>query len=212
MVAMSFNRPSVIMWGILNESHSHDPRCRPAYETLLSRLRQLDPTRPVTYASNHPLNDVCLDLADIVSINCYPGWYHGEIADVPDKLDEITTHLDSAGHHDKPLIISEIGAGAISGWRDGNQTRWSEQYQAKLLDTVVRHLFVDRARACGLSIWQFCDCRTSEAVHKILGRPRGFNNKGVVDEYRRPKLAYKVVKRHFFALNAGKSSPSSAKV
>jgi len=203
MVAMSFNRPSVILWGILNESHSHDRRCRPAYQTLLGRLRQLDPTRLVTYASNHPFDDVCFDLVDVVSLNCYPGWYEGQITDIPAKLDEVMAHLDSAEGRDKPLIISEIGAGAIPGWRDGNQARWSEQYQARLLDVAIGHLFGGQARACGLSIWQFCDCRTSEAVYKILGRPRGFNNKGVVDEYRRPKLAYDVVKRHFLALNKG---------
>ena len=32
-------------------------------------------------------------------------------------------------------------------------------------------------------------------VPRVLGRPRGFNNKGVVDEYRRPKLAYDLVRR-----------------
>jgi beta-glucuronidase len=202
MVAMALNRPSVIMWGILNESHSHDPRCRPAYEALLGHLRQLDPTRPVTYASNHPFDDVCLDLVDVVSINCYPGWYVGTIADIPDELDRIVAHLDATGHADKPVIISEIGAGAIPGWRDWNETRWSEQYQARLLDVVMRHLFLDRERFCGLSIWQFCDCRSSELVGRILGRPRGFNNKGVVDEYRRPKLAYEVVRRCFRKLTA----------
>lgn len=197
MVAVSFNHPSVIMWGILNESHSHDPECRPGYSTLLGRLRDLDPTRPVTYASNHPFEDVCLDLVDVVSINNYPGWYVGEIEDIPEQLDRIVEHLDSHGQADKPLIISEIGAGAVPGWRDVNETRWSEPYQAKLLDTVIRHLFVDRDRAAGLALWQYCDCRTSEAVRKILGRPRGFNNKGVVDEYRRPKQGYHVVKARF---------------
>jgi beta-glucuronidase len=197
MVAASFNHPSVIMWGILNESHSHDPECRPGYSTLLGRLRDLDPTRPITYASNHPFEDVCLDLVDVVSINNYPGWYGGEIEDIPEQLDRIVEHLDSHGQADKPLIISEIGAGAVPGWRDWNEARWSEPYQAKLLDTVIRHLFVDRDRVMGLALWQFCDCRTSEAVRKILGRPRGFNNKGIVDEYRRPKQGYGVVKAHF---------------
>jgi beta-glucuronidase len=201
MVAVSFNHPSVIMWGILNESHSHDAACRPTYETLLGRLRELDPSRPVTYACNHPFDDVCLDLADVVSINCYPGWYVGEIADIPAELDRIVAHLDSTGQAGKPLIISEIGAGAVPGWRDWNEDRWTEQYQAKLLDAVIRHLFVEQDRACGLSIWQFCDCRTSELGWKALGRPRGFNNKGILDEYRRPKLAYEVVKRHFRALS-----------
>lgn len=204
MVAMSANCPSVIMWGILNESHSHDIECRPAYETLLGRLRELDPTRPVTFASNHPFDDLCLDLADIVSINCYPGWYgSGEIDTIPEFLDQLVHHLDVEGQPegvtfaDKPLIISEIGAGAIPSWRDMNEARWSEQYQAKHLGTVLQHLFVDRDRACGISLWQFCDCRTSEQVQRALFRPRAFNNKGTVDEYRRPKLAYQVVKRYF---------------
>jgi beta-glucuronidase len=200
MVAMSANHPSVLMWGILNESHSDDPACRPAYEAILGRLRELDPTRPVTYACNHVFDDVCLDLADVVSVNCYPGWYRGEIADIPAYLDGVVAHLAKTGHGDKPLIISEIGAGAVPGWRDWHGCRWTEQYQARLLDAVIGHLFVQRDRFSGLSIWQFCDCRSSEMTSRILGRPRGFNNKGVVDEYRRPKLAYEVVKRHFHAL------------
>lgn len=199
MVAADFNHPAVIMRGILNESHSHDPACRPGYETLLGRLRDLDGTRPVTYASNHPFEDLDLDLVDILSVNCYPGWYGSEIERIPAEIDRIVAALDPE-HAEKPLIISEIGAGAIYGWRDWNGARWTEQYQARLLETVIRHLFVDRDRAAGLAIWQFCDCRTPEAVQKILGRPGGFNNKGVVDAYRRPKQAYDVVKRAFHAL------------
>ncbi len=202
MVTQSTNRPSVIMWGILNESHSEDPACRPAYETLLGRLRELDPTRPVTYASNHPFDDRCLDLIDIISINSYPGWYIGKIADIPTLLDKIVNHLDATSPTRKPIIISEIGAGAIPGWRDWNEAHWTEQYQAKLLDMVIRHLFMDRERVCGLSIWLYNDFRTSELVSRLLGRPRSYNDKGVVDEYRRPKLAYDVVKGHFRALNS----------
>jgi beta-glucuronidase len=40
-------------------------------------------------------------------------------------------------------------------------------------------------------------------VRKILGRPRGFNNKGIVDEYRRPKQGYAVVKARFGELQEG---------
>lgn len=200
MVAVGRNHSSVILWGIQNESHSNDPACRPAYERLLGLLRELDPTRPLTFASNHPFDDVCFDLADVISINCYPGWYVGEIEEIPANLDEIIAHVDRAGQADKPLIIAEIGAGAIYGWRDWNETRWSEQYQARLLETVIRHLFVDGDRACGLAIWQYCDVRASEQVRRALFRPRAFNNKGLVDEYRRPKQAYGVVKRLYHQL------------
>jgi len=60
MIPAAANHPSVITWGIINESHSDDPACRPAYERLLGRIRELDPTRPVTYANNHWREDVRL--------------------------------------------------------------------------------------------------------------------------------------------------------
>lgn len=198
MVGMSYNHPSVILWGMLNEGHSHDADCTPAYEHLVGQLREQDESRLVTYATNHPLDDRGLALVDVVAVNTYPGWYHGDIDAIPDHLAAIVARLAETGQGDKPLMISEIGAGAVPGWRDWNATRWSEQYQAALLEKVIRTMFEDNDRYCGLAIWQFGDIRTSELVSRILGRPRGFNNKGVVDEYRRPKLAYDVVKRLFW--------------
>jgi beta-glucuronidase len=200
MVASSVNHPSVFCWGVFNEGHSHEPACRDGYAKLLGHLRELDPTRPVTYACNHPHDDVCLDLADFIAINCYPGWYHGTIEEIPHHLDRIVASLAEKGQGDKPLIFSEIGAGAIYGWRDWNETRWTEQYQAKLLEMVIRTMFMDRSDICGLSIWQFCDIRTAQDPNRAIKRPRAFNNKGVLDEYRRPKPAYDVVKRLFAEL------------
>ena len=43
-------------------------------------------------------------------------------------------------------------------------------------------------------IWQFADCRVTEEEGWFASRARCHNNKGVVDEYRRPKMAYHVVK------------------
>jgi hypothetical protein len=73
MVGTSRNHPSVILWGILNEGHSHQIEARPAYERLLGELRRLDATRPVTYASMFGYNDASFDLCDVVSVNTYPG-------------------------------------------------------------------------------------------------------------------------------------------
>jgi len=38
-------------------------------------------------------------------------------------------------------------------------------------------------------LWQFCDTRSYVGVGDVRGKPRGFNNAGLFDEYRRPKLA-----------------------
>ena len=55
-------------------------------------------------------------------------------------------------------------------------------------------------RACGLAIWLYNDFRTTEEAGRILGHPRGFNDKGIVDEYMRPKLAYETVRRRSLAV------------
>ncbi|HEV8245071.1 MAG TPA: glycoside hydrolase family 2 TIM barrel-domain containing protein, partial [Polyangiaceae bacterium] len=200
MLLMSRNHACVVLWGILNESASDDEACRPAYAQLLGRLRELDPSRPVTYASNHPKNDLCFDLADVISVNCYPGWYWGSLAEIPAALDELLTELERK-QPNKPIIISEIGAAGLYGWHDWHHGRWSEDYQAELLEHALSHLFAS-GRVAGVAIWQFCDIRTSDALPIILSRPRGFNNKGLVDEYRRPKAAFSAVRRLYQKLAA----------
>ncbi|MCC7204466.1 MAG: hypothetical protein IT441_05255 [Phycisphaeraceae bacterium] len=197
MIGATQNHPSVILWGILNESESHIPASRPAYERLLGLIRRLDPTRPVTYACNHPQDDLCLDLCDVVSINTYPGWYWREIENIPQELDAIVGFMRDRKVGDRPLIISEIGAEALAGFRDWNADRWSEPYQARLLETVIHHILSHPKDYAGLAIWLYNDFRSSEHVSRIMNRARGFNNKGLVDEYRRPKMSYDVVKRLF---------------
>ena len=203
MVRASYNHPCVIMWGFLNEGHSEQPVARPVYERIVAAMREQDATRPITYACNHPQDDTCLDLADIVCINMYPGWYtdpkHG-----PRPLDTIAPHMDSVldamnthGVADRPFIISEIGAGAIYGWNDPHATFWTEAYQADLLDVVCAKCDHD-PRINGLIIWQFCDSRTYSDGH-ALGRPRAFNNKGLFVEYRRPKRAAATVAQAYAA-------------
>lgn len=200
MVRQTINHPSVILWGLLNESHAHIPQARSGYERLVRHLRSLDDSRPVTYASCQPAGDLCLDLFDVISVNTYPGWYDGELKEIGHRLDQVIDQLqshDQAKVRRKPILVSEIGAEAIYGFRDMNQDRWSEQHQARLLTQAIDHLMVKRHRVAGVAIWLFNDFRSSEERQRILIRGRGYNNKGIVDEYRRPKLAFDAVERAF---------------
>lgn len=196
MIAAAYNHPSVILWGLLNESESHVAAARPGYERLIKRIRELDGSRPVTYATCHPQEDLCLDLCDVVSVNLYPGWYYSSVEGMADDIGYVVKLLEARGAAGKPLILSEIGAAALYGWRDAHEKHYSEQYQAKVLAEAIR-IVRSRPRWSGIAIWQFCDVRTEEIPRRIVGRPRGFNNKGVVDEYRRPKMAYEAVKEEF---------------
>lgn len=201
MIRSSYNHPSVVMWGFLNEGRTETPESAPLYERLVAAVRREDSTRPVTFASNHPFDDINLALPDIVSINMYPGWYSNPEAGprplekIVPAIERVLDRMAELGVDDRPFIVSEIGAGAIYGWRDAHRAHWSEEYQADLLRLVCNKVIQDD-RIAGVSLWQYCDGRTYDDGMAIK-RPRGFNNKGVLDEYRRPKLAAEVVRAAF---------------
>jgi len=199
MIDSHRNHPSIVIWGCLNECESHTPFGRREYARVLGLIKKLDPTRPVTFASNHADEDLCLDTVDIVSWNRYDGWYHGELADVEPMLKKMLRWLHSKrsrGGSGKPVILSEFGAGAIYGHRSPNRAKWTEEYQCDVLDETLR-VYLNHPNVAGVAIWQFCDVRITRGWWRA--RPRTMNNKGTVDEYRRPKLAYDVVKRRMHA-------------
>lgn len=192
MVRKSFNHPSVIIWGFLNECESNKESALPLVIRLRDTIHSLDPVRPVTFATCRPQEDKCITSMDIISINTYPDWYDTNTA-VSDmgaigwRFDELVRLFQE----DKPLIISEIGCGAMYG--DHSGFRWSEEYQVDYMTTVIREIR-DREAYSGVSLWQYCDTRTCQTTHHTIGTPRGFNNKGLVNEYRLPKLAWKALK------------------
>ncbi|GHV26413.1 beta-glucuronidase [Clostridia bacterium] len=192
MVRCHYNHPSIIIWGVLNECASYSDYGTACYEKQIAQIRSMDSSQPVTYASCHFMNDKCMHLADIVSYNIYSGWY--EKRDTTEFLNSLVAWTDENGGVGKPYIISEFGAGGIYGFRDTRHVKWSEERQAEIIDenlTVYCHHEVVR----GVIIWQFCDGLVAD--DNFYGRPKTRNNKGIVDEFRRPKLAYDVVKKHF---------------
>lgn len=201
MIETSYNHPSVILRGFLNEGESEKEEARECYEALIRLVREQDPHRLVTYASNREMRDLFLELVDVVCFNIYPGWYAANredeqpLGEIVQRIQHNLEGLKQRGLSGKPFIISEIGAGAIYGWRDPICAHWSEEYQREYLKIVCKEV-VDNDRIAGVALWQFCDCRTYRGSG-ALGRPRAFNNKGTLDEYRRPKLAYESVREIF---------------
>lgn len=184
------NHPCIIIWGFMNETLSEDKRARKIIKKVYDAFKAEDDTRPVTFASNRYEKDICMDIVDIVAMNPYPGW--GDINwDEVSSIHRIRPRLDAllkAVPPDKPYMISETGASAIYGHRDPYRVRWSEEYQAELV-TEVCDIILPDDRYCGLCFWHFCDARSYLNGSRI----KGFNDKGLLDEYRRPKLAWDAV-------------------
>jgi beta-glucuronidase len=195
MIGWHRNHPSIVLWGCLNECDTKSKAGRKMHACLLGLIKKTDPSRPATYAANHAEGDTCYGLADVVSWNRYDAWYTGGIAAVAPRLEKMLEWLHSPrsrGGSGKPVILSEFGAAGIYGNRQRNRTKWTEEFQSDVLDESLR-VYLGHPDVCGALIWQFCDIRIDQ--NNWHNRPRCHNNKGTVDEYRRPKLCYDIVRR-----------------
>ncbi|MBS5664940.1 MAG: hypothetical protein KHW89_05805 [Roseburia sp.] len=193
MIFYHYNHPCIFIWGILNECASETLFGRSCYEKQFRLIREMDDSRPCTFASCKFFGDICFDLPDVVSCNLYPRWYVDK--PVRDYLNEVYDWIVEDGNgKGKPFIVSEIGAGGLYGCHNSYRGKWTEEYQADALSEQVSEC-LKFSESVGVYIWQFCDVRVSSEW--FAGRPREMNNKGVVDEYRRPKAAYGRVKEIF---------------
>ena len=192
MITWHFNHPSIFVWGLLNECASETAYGRTCYRELISLIRSLDPTKPVTFASCKHYKDLCLDLVDIVCFNLYPKWYSDVSCE--EDIAKCLEYVRSHGGENKPFIVSEIGAGAIYGYRTNTHCKWSEEFQVDCLSEQIPAV-LNNPECNGIIIWQFADCRVDAGW--FMNRPKNQNNKGVVDMYRREKLGYETVKKHF---------------
>ena len=193
MIPLHYNHPCIYIWGILNECASDSDYGKECYEKQFNIIRELDTSRPRSFASCKFKTDLCFGLPEVVSYNIYPLWYH----DTPvkeylnDLYQWVQNETDGAG---KPFLVTEIGAGGLYGYHNSYDSKWTEEYQAATLEEQIK-ASLDQPGCSGVYIWQFCDIRVSDEWFWV--RPRTMNNKGVVDEYRRKKLSYNVVKRLF---------------
>lgn len=197
MIERDHHHPCIFVWSVLNECATETEQGVEAAERMVNFVRRRDSSRPVSYASKQLLNDRGYHLLDCLGINNYPGWYDEGTMPWPELLDRLTGQLDEQGLGHLPLLITETGAGAIYGDRGFESRKWTEGRQAEIVGGALQQLLEDE-RVAGVFIWQFADGRTADAYWK--NRPHTFNNKGLVDRFRRPKDAWWRVHEIFHAI------------
>jgi beta-glucuronidase len=188
------NHPCVVLWSLANEPESHTPEARAYFEPLFAAARAADPSRPVGFVNMmfaQPKACLVSDLADVVMINRYYGWYvePGDLDAAERGLEaELLEWVDAQG---KPIIVTEYGADAMPGLHTLDAVVWSEEYQAALLDTY--HRVFDRVDAVvGEQVWNFADFATGPSFMRVDG-----NKKGVFTRDRRPKAAAHHLRRRW---------------
>jgi beta-glucuronidase len=206
LIARDKNHPSVVMWCIANEPASNEDGAREYFEPLVKLARELDPTRPLTYAAvmfAHAGNDQIADLFDVLCINRYYGWYvfTGDLATAEGVLEQDLRGW--AQRFGKPIMMSEYGADTQPGLHSVWDSPWSEEYQADYL--AMNHRVFDRLpEFIGEHVWNFADFGTGPGIHRVDG-----NKKGVFTRERKPKSAAFALRRRWTGLDGRKPGQSS---
>jgi beta-glucuronidase len=192
MIEQNRHHPSIVFWSVNNECSTEKPEGVSFNRLLTSRVRELDDTRLVTFATDKAPFDLTLDMFDVIGINKYFGWYGGKVEQFTEFMNRYHEYAQSQGVGDTPILLTEFGGAGIFGdvgWEE--ERMFSEDYQAAILQKALQ-IFRADPNVSGTYVWQFADIRSD--TPRFRDRARGFNNKGVVNEFRKPKLAYRVVK------------------
>jgi beta-glucuronidase len=178
------NHPSVIMWSLANEPHSHRPEAKAFFRNLYDLARSLDKTRPVTLVSHVGVDEESFDFLDVLCLNRYYGWYT-QSGQLDAALPLLSEELDALhARFPKPLIVTEFGADTIAGHHAQPPEMFSEEFQAEMLSRYIQ-LFRTKPYVVGEHIWNLCDFKTSQSPLRM----GGLNLKGIFTRDRRPKLA-----------------------
>lgn len=189
LIARDHNRASVIIWSVGNETPISPPRTE-FMSKLAATAHELDPTRLVSAAlqphgtgpNDREISDPLGQYLDVLGCNEYIGWYEG----TADTADHTNWHVA----YDKPLIMSEFGAGAVAGRHGATDERWTEEYQANVYTHQLQMLSrISNLR--GMTPWILKDFRSPKRLLPDI--QDYFNRKGLVSDKGEKKKAFFVL-------------------
>ncbi|MDW5287554.1 glycoside hydrolase family 2 protein [Formosa sp. PL04] len=197
LITRDKNRAAVIIWSMANETPTSEAR-NVFLGNLAAHAREMDPTRLISAAleqsdfEGNPairtINDSFADVVDVLSFNQYVGWYDG----LPEKCGQISWNITQ----NKPVLISEFGAGAKVGLHGNKSARWTEEFQEDVYIQTLKML--DGIKQLqGFSPWVLVDFRSPRRVLPKI--QDGWNRKGLISEDGQKKKAFFVLQDYYEA-------------
>jgi len=253
LVERDWNRASVIIWSVANETPLSDARMA-FLKTLIDDVRAADDSRLVSAAllgggrkefmtiishlaargletgdlspkdemifkailtgagDKAPgpndsytlmIDDPLGELTDLVGYNEYFGWYYSLVFADQTKVSEAVLRplmldfmrdMRIEAVAQKPILISEYGAGAKAGRKGGDALIWTEEYQADVYRAQIEMLR-NSPQVQGMTPWILKDFRAM--LRPLAGVQDYYNRKGLIDENGNHKLAYDVLKTFY---------------
>lgn len=190
MIRNHYNHPSIIAWGVGNEMNGRDPQMKRMIEGMIAKVRQIDPTRKVTYVSNTLMKGFISEpnftpdagsLGDFLMMNEYGGsWWDILVAEIGTFLDNI-----HRSYSDKPFFISEFGL-CEPNFKGGDERR---------VEDMIYHMAIYESKPYveGAIYFDLTDYRThypgTSDNNKFRRRIHG-----VYDMYGNPKPSMRVLR------------------
>jgi hypothetical protein len=188
MIEESGNHPSIFAWSVCNESDTGTPGGIAFFRAMRDFIRQLDPTRFVSYADDHlprlkRAEDSAANDADFLMMNQYFGSWHGPEAELSESLDRIGRMFP-----DKMTIISEFGLAGIFAKDPEDADRMRVRIISEQMPELARRDWI-----AGAILWCYQDYKSRRNLPS--GRAEGYVEHGLVDENRQRKPSYYVWKQ-----------------
>ena len=213
MVNQHYNHPSIIFWGLSNETTTDDKDfAKDKIEKYASLIKSLDSERLVGYVMSHSVDNPSGYYNDPKGIdwfgcNIYVGWYIDKTSNNPtsrlnDRLNNTLTRLS------KPLAFSEYGCGGTPSCHSddfkattttGNNPRHDIEYQMWLHEGHIAAI-KNKPQLLFTSQWQLFDIAVYNRVegYKVCkdgeessvfdnNELKSLNNKGLVERDHKTK-------------------------
>ncbi len=197
MIMRDKNRAAVVLWSIANETPVSESR-NIFLKNLAAKARSLDNTRLITAAldtqsgrdGEKVIDDALGEFVDVIGINSYCGWYSGEPSSCPDIVWK--------NNYNKPMIMSEVGGGALQGYHGATNERWTEEYQAEVYKANIEMMRKIPFLA-GTSPWLLMDFRSTR--RQLTRIQNDFNRKGLISEQGMRKQAFYILQDYYLNEN-----------
>lgn len=197
MITRDKNRAGVVLWSIANETPVSESR-NIFLGNLAKKAREIDDSRLITAAldtqsgrnGEKVIDDPLGEIVDVIGINSYCGWYSGEPVSCPDIV--------WSNHYDKPMIMSEVGGGALQGYHGAPDERWTEEYQVEVYKNNIEMMRGIDFLA-GTSPWILMDFRSARRHLKKI--QADFNRKGLISEQGVKKQAFYILQDYYLNEN-----------
>jgi len=199
MIHRDKNHTCVVGWIHMAECDTSCDASVDFIKELYEIGKDIDPSRFHIYITNDPVNDKCLEYTDFIALGNISSLEKQRFSDAvkfAEILDEFKVAImKNEKLKDKLVMIAEFGISAIANYKSFEHAYWSENLQ---VEHMKQSISVMRSRSwiAGGLISYFQDYRCTPEID-YTRRPLEYENSGILDKHRSPKLVYFTVEDMF---------------